>query len=825
MAKIEFYPIDISYETNINNRAAIQLFGRTSDGKRVCVLDATYDPYFYVEAQKKDQIKRLMDRIATTRVEGRDSTSFVLNTELKKMNFLGGEKELIKVNVNNPSDIAAIKNVLKEFKEIKEIYFTDLLFVKKYLVDREITPLMKCVVEGEVIERSNFNVDLVIKAEKIDQAEADFLKDVKIMGFDIEVYTPEKMYPSEEKDPIIMLAMMTNKGFKKVLTWREFKGKQDYVEVVASEADLLRRFVEILEEEGPDYLVGYFSDGFDLPYIKTRSKINNVRISFNNSVLRVNRKGRTSSAKIKGLVHLDIFKFIRNIMGGSLRLDNYSLDRVAKELLNESKKGADLDFIGKAWDENSKELANYCEYNLHDANLALELLKKILPNMNEIVKLVGLPLYDVCRMSYSKLVEYYLIKRAKEFDELIPNKPGKAEIALRRTKTYAGASVIEPKPGLYENVVVFDFRGFWPSILVAHNISISTLTDSKKNSYESPEITDEFGKKVHYYFTHKKEGFIPQLVRDLISRRNRVKELLKKDKEDTILEARYYALKTITNATYGYYAFFGARWYCREGSASITAWGREYIHQIVEKAEENNFGVIYSDTDSIFLELGDKTKDDALKFLEEENRELPSLIELELENFYKRGIFVMKKGETGGAKKKYALISEDGKIKVRGFETIRRDWSLLAKETQKKVLDIILKKNDKEKALKYVKEIVEKVKEKKIEKEKMIITTQLVKGIDSYDLVGPHVVVARKMKEKGIFVGPGSIIKYIVAEGKGRIRDKAVLPEECQNYDSEYYINNQVIPAVERIFDALGYSEEELVKEKEQSSLHGFMKK
>ena len=97
----------------------------------------------------------------------------------------------------------------------------------------------------------------------------------------------------------------------------------------------------------------------------------------------------------------------------------------------------------------------------------------------------------------------------------------------------------------------------------------------------------------------------------------------------------------------------------------------------------------------------------------------------------------------------------------------------------------------------------------------MVITTQLTKSIESYDLVGPHVVVAKKMQEKGIFVGPGSIIKYIVAEGSGRIRDKAFLPEECRDYDSEYYINNQVIPSVERIFDALGYSEEELIKSKD----------
>ena len=234
--------------------------------------------------------------------------------------------------------------------------------------------------------------------------------------------------------------------------------------------------------------------------------------------------------------------------------------------------------------------------------------------------------------------------------------------------------------------------------------------------------------------------------------------------------------------------------------------------------------ILLHNTDSIFIELKDKTRDDALKLLEMINSELPSLMEMDIEDFYKRGLFVMKKSETSGAKKKYALIREDNTMKVRGFESIRRDWSYLAKEVQQKILYIILKDNNPKKAFDYVVKVIEDIKQKKIKKDKMVIRTQLKKQIKSYNLISPHVAIADKMKKQGMFVDVGSIISYIVAEGEGRISDKAILPEENKDYDPEYYINNQVIPSVERIFEALGYNIEELLKERSQKSLSHFLK-
>jgi len=73
---------------------------------------------------------------------------------------------------------------------------------------------------------------------------------------------------------------------------------------------------------------------------------------------------------------------------------------------------------------------------------------------------------------------------------------------------------------------------------------------------------------------------------------------------------------------------------------------------------------------------------------------------IDLEDFYKRGLFVSKRTTEAGAKKKYALISEDNQMKIRGFETVRRDWCKLSRNLQSEVLGKILKDGDEKSALK-----------------------------------------------------------------------------------------------------------------------------
>lgn len=218
------------------------------------------------------------------------------------------------------------------------------------------------------------------------------------------------------------------------------------------------------------------------------------------------------------------------------------------------------------------------------------------------------------------------------------------------------------------------------------------------------------------------------------------------------------------------------------------------------------------------LELEAEIKEQAQKFLKYLNSTLPESMELEYEGFYRRGFFV--------SKKRYAVI-EDGEIIAKGLELVRRDWAPIVKNTQEAILMAILNEGDSDKAIKEVKKVFKRLKNGDVERKELVIHTQITKSLDQYKQVGPHVVAARRIEEHGIKVSRGTIVQYIIVKGKGSISQRAVPYEysEGYEYDKDYYINNQMIPAMERIMYAFGYSKkelEDLAKGEVQQSLDAY---
>ena len=213
--------------------------------------------------------------------------------------------------------------------------------------------------------------------------------------------------------------------------------------------------------------------------------------------------------------------------------------------------------------------------------------------------------------------------------------------------------------------------------------------------------------------------------------------------------------------------------------------------------------------------MHESVKENVDKFLLSVNEELPPGMELEFEGFYERGFFVTKK--------RYALIQDD-KIVVKGLELVRRDWAPVAKKTQEKVMMAILKDASPDKAAKIIKEVIDHIKKGETPLEDLVIHTQLTKNPDKYKQNAPHVLAAKKAIERGRKVGRGTIIRYIVIKGKGPISQRAEPVEDVDvaNYDPNYYIDNQVLPAVSRIIDSLGYSQDEIVHQEKQSSLDAY---
>jgi len=817
--KIQFYLLDLTYKI-IADKAQICIFGKTPENERVMLLDPEFRPYFYVIPKKSTSA--VIEKLKNLKVEKRDITARVTSTEIVKKISMGEEVEAIKVYANLPKAIPALANEAKKWDIVKSCNEYDIPFTRKYLIDNNLIPMTLHEAAAEETQQgfgiSTYNIS------GISQVGGDYLENQRILAFDIETYHPGGKIDSA-KNPVIMISFYS-KGFRKVITYKKFRTKHDYIEFVDDEPHLLERFKEIIERFKPDIITGYNSDSFDFPYLRVRAKKYRIKlnIGIDSKDIKFGR-GIYPSAQINGIVHIDIFQFIRRNIGQSLKTDSYKLDLVAQEILGERKIDVDIKNLAESWRKGTG-LEHYAEYNLNDSKLVYDLCDKFMPNIIEFTKLTGITAFDVIRMGFSQIVEAYLLKQAPKFNIIAPNKPGHDEIKQRRMATYHGAFVYQPTPGLYKNIIIFDFRSLYPTIISSHNIGPGTLNCSCCKDETEFAPTD----KGKYWFCKKRKGFVPTIIDDVITRRMRIKEIIKKDKKnkdkaaDILLDARQYSLKIMANSFYGYMGFFGARWYSLECARSITAYGRYYITKVIDQAKKEGFNVIYSDTDSIFMTLDKKTRKEVETFGDKINTELPGIMELELEGFFPSGIFVHAKAGPYGAKKKYALLSEDGKIKITGFETVRSNWSDIAKEVQEEVLRIILKENDKEKAFQYVQTVIKRLNDRKIALDKVMMHTQLTKEIDEYESIGPHVAIAKKMQAKGIDVAPGMIIKYIIGKGKGRIRDRAKFPSECEegDYDPEYYINNQVVPAIDKIFEVIGYSKSEILMAEDQKDLKSF---
>jgi DNA polymerase elongation subunit (family B) len=808
MAVIKADILDVKFEKNTAIIYAI------NEKNEKLELKDEYYPYYYAEFKSINDA--LIERIKSIKIEDKDETHYVKSVKIEQKKINSQLKDLIRITGFSQNGINQLHYEIRKIRDYIASYERDVEPDKKYLFDKKITPL----------KTLEFETDADGAIKKISHVESK-RNDYLIMCFDIETYNPDSL-SDPKKDPIIMISYAMSSGKKGVITYKECKSKDCII--AKNEKEMIESFLRLIRQYNPAIMASYNGDNFDLPYIIERAKINRMQFSpsWDNSLIRISKKAlRGTSCQTVGIINFDLYPFIATTMGTYLKTEVYTLDAVSNELLGEKKDEYDIALLAEQWDSNN--INDLVKYSLRDSELTLKLCLKIIPLFYELTRIVGVRPSIVCRMGYSKLVENYLMRKTRDFNLIIQKIPAKEELAQRFRQTFKGGFVYEPVPGLYENIAVFDFKSLYPSIIVAHNICPTTLDAKGKDVHTSPQIMIN-GKPCTFNFAKKPQGFIPSLVKDLILKRDKIKEEIKNLRKDSseysILSARQNAIKILANASWGYLGFPQSRWYSMECSASITAWGRQYINNLISRAKSNNFKVVYGDTDSCFFILPKNDETIALNFAKTVNKSLPEMMELKFEGFYDTGIFVSKKAEKKGAKKKYALYSKKDGMQIKGFEFVRRDASIIAKELQEKTLKAVLIDKDPVKALGILRAAINDIKNNKVSIEKCAILTRMTKESGNYSNVGPHVAAVLKAQKEGKVVATGSLIEYVIAKGKGKISDNAYLLEEAikkkLQINAEYYINNQLIPSVEEILRASGFSDEELKKEK-QETLKGFL--
>ncbi len=768
--------LDADYITR-DEKAVIRLFYKKKNGREIVEIP-DFDPYFYVTADDDKNLGELDENIK--------GLPNVIKIERKQMTDIRDEILVLRVTVKEPRNVPELREKIKGLEHCREVREAAIPFAERYIINSSLVPMENC-------EEISMN----------------------IASFDMEVYNP-RGEPHSDKDPIIMISYADSLGLERVWTYRGGNVKLPFLEILDNEEGIIKKLVDTIKKQNIDIITGYNTDNFDFPYLKERAEKLKIKLDLgiDESPVKLERRGMNLGARIRGRPHVDMFPICRQVFN----LSRYRLEDVYLEIYGIEKPDIKVGELAKIWDsEDTEELRKLFEYSMSDAICALKIAVSLLPRQYELSQITRDLIYESSRSASGQRVEALLVRKAYEKNIIVPNKPSDRIAEERSRLTYVGAYVVEPKKGIHDNIVLFDFRSLYPSIIISHNIDTSTI-DCKcceKDHYKSP---------TGHYFCRKNTGFIPEVLNEIVTKRIAVKKRMNEEKgheKRKFLDVEQQALKILANSMYGYFGFARARWYSRECAESIAALGREYIHKTISDAGKDGFNVIYGDTDSVYITKpgeGKKEKilENAVKFSDKINRELPEGMELEYGGFYPRGIFITKK--------RYALTDEKGKLVVKGLETRRRDWANIAKETQEAVLNAILRDKDPERAAEIVKKAVQDIKTGNVPLKELAINTQITKGMAEYVQAGPHVVAAKKAIKKGYEFKQGDIITYIVTKKGGSISDKSVIMDFVKegDYDADYYINNQVLPAVMRILEALGYSEDELKGLGKQMKLGGF---
>jgi DNA polymerase I len=153
---------------------------------------------------------------------------------------------------------------------------------------------------------------------------------------------------------------------------------------------------------------------------------------------------------------------------------------------------------------------------------------------------------------------------------------------------------------------------------------------------------------------------------------------------------------------------------------------------------------------------------------------------------------------------------------MKGIETVRRDWCDLNTKVLTEVLNILLKEQDTKKALKYVKDVLQKLEKNQVPIEDLVITKSVSKSLSSYKGTQPHIELVKKLRKRSPATAPGvgDRVSYVIIKGLQLMSDRTEDPEYVKQHklpiDSKYYAENQILPPIERVFEVIGIGKSEL---------------
>ena len=790
--KITFWLLDINSETR-NGTAELWLWGITENGERILVIDRNFVGYFYAVVKEGFDPSKVAEEIR------KFHSASIVKLEVAPRKLFGKPVQTVKVHCRNPDETAKLARTLRNLEGIQDCLEDDIRLSMQYLITNNAVP---CA--WHEIDASEEENTLNIRAERVYSAtstpklvDKTTTPPLRILSFSMTCYSREGS-PKPDRNPVIILSTTTNNDEEKQFLTNEDK----------DDKPLLQDFISYIQKFDPDIIVGYGTNTLDWLYLKERSHKLGLKLCIDRACTEPHTSvyGHTS---LTGMANLDLADFADQFPEVKVKTLQNLADHLDIMKITQHPTIEDVDFADH-WD-NKQKRDTLKSFSMDNARRVKGITTALLGFAMQLSNLVSLPLDHVMTAAVGFRVEWFLIKHAQKIGELVPKR------IEQPYRPYAGGIVLKPQAGLHANIAVLDFKSMYPNIMITYNLSPDTYIPPQETAppsgvFEAPEVKHKFRKQP--------PGFYKEVLSYLISVRNEIrtkmKQLNPKTIEHQVLDARQKAIKVITNATYGYAGWIGARWYRKPVAEAASAWGRHTILTAIKMAENAGLKVVYGDTDSLFIAYEEKKTQELEKQIKQELG-----LEIERGTLYTRIFFTE-------AKKRYAGLLPDGSLDIVGLEVIRGDWAEVAKKVQEHVLEIILKEQSPEKAADFVRSVISELRQRKVPFRDLIIWKTLTKPVEEYKIKASHVEAAKALRNKGWTMTAGDKVGYVILTGEGRLYDR-VKPYVFAVYDEvdiDYYVSKQVVPAAARVLEFFGVTEEELLtkkKEKETRSLMDFV--
>ncbi len=572
--------------------------------------------------------------------------------------------------------------------------------------------------------------------------------------------------------------------------------KLDYCD---TRAQLLERLNQWLATFDPDAIIGWNVVQFDLRVLHEHAQRLNVP-------LLLGRGGETMAwrehgsrnhyfAAAAGRLIIDGIEALRS---ATWSFESFSLENVAQTLLGEGKDISTpyqrMDEINRMFAEDKPALARY---NLKDCELVTRIFEKteLLKFLLERASVTGLPA-DRNGGSVAAFTHLYmpLMHRQGFVAPNLGDKPPQAS---------PGGFVMDSRPGLYESVLVLDYTSLYPSIIRSFLIDPVGLIEGLKHPDDSDSVEGFRGARFS-----RTRHCLPSIV----TRVSEGREEAKRERNAPLSQA----LKIIMNAFYGVLGSSGCRFFDTRLASSITLRGHQIMRQTRALVEAQGYEVIYGDTDSTFVWLGSAhSAQDANRiglalvqhvndwwraYLSNEYG-LQSALELQYETHFSRFLMPTIRGAEEGSKKRYAglVVREDGgeEMVYKGLETVRSDWSPLARQFQQELYQRIFHRQPHQD---YIRDYVRRTLSGEFD-ELLIYRKRLRRPLHDYERnVPPHVRAARLADEYNDRLGRprqyqrGGWISYVIS-----VNGPEPLEVRQAPIDYDHYVTRQLQPVADAI--------------------------